>query len=180
MKNKTTYIVDGEEHQLVKKKAKMFLRFLGLQIPILQTFYQSIYGPALKNKSGVFAIRTPSTTNINALEQWWRMNKARSFSEFYSFWSGMPFRAITLAMPIEMIPFFISPTEKFPDVTPITIGKKPSLETPKKHCGTATIPPKNSPKSSRLRRAMSTTPITVHFIRLRLMKTQTPMTMPKR
>ena len=68
MKNKTSYIVDGEEYQLVKKKAKMFLRFLGLQIPIYKTFYQSIYGPALKNKSGVFAIRTPSTTNINALE----------------------------------------------------------------------------------------------------------------
>ena len=84
MKNKTSYIVDGEEYQLVKKKAKMFIRFLGLQIPFYKTFYLSIYGPALKNKSGVFAIRTPSTTNINALEQWWRMNKARSFSEFYS------------------------------------------------------------------------------------------------
>ena len=84
MKNKTTYIVDGEEHLLVKKKAKMFIGFLGLRIPVFKTYYLTIYGPALKNKNGVFAIRTPSTTNINALEQWWRMNKARSFSEFYS------------------------------------------------------------------------------------------------
>jgi len=92
MKNKTTYMVDGEEHQLVKKKAKMFVRLLGLRIPISKTYFQSIYGPALKNKSGVFAIRTPSTTNINALEQWWRMNKARSFSEFYSYlkWNALP------------------------------------------------------------------------------------------
>ena len=92
MKNNNTYIVDGEEHQLVKKKAKMFIRLLGLQIPISKTYFQSIYGPALKNKSGVFAIRTPSTTNINALEQWWRMNKARSFSEFYSAleWNALP------------------------------------------------------------------------------------------
>ena len=92
MKNKTTYIVDKEEHQLEKKKAKMFIRLLGIRIPIFKTFYQSIYGPALKNKSGVFAIRTPSTTNINALEQWWRMNKARSFSEFYSIleWNALP------------------------------------------------------------------------------------------
>ena len=92
MKNKTTYIVDREEHQLEKKKAKMFIRLLGIRIPIFKTFYQSIYGPALKNKSGVFAIRTPSTTNINALEQWWRMNKARSFSEFYSIleWNALP------------------------------------------------------------------------------------------
>ena len=92
MKNKTTYIVDREEHQLEKKKAKMFIRLLGIRIPIFKTFYQSIYGPAIKNKSGVFAIRPPSTTNINALEQWWRMNKARSFSEFYSIleWNALP------------------------------------------------------------------------------------------
>ena len=92
MKNKTTYIVDGEEHQLVKKKAKMLVRLMGIRIPIYKTYYQSIYGPALKNKSGVFAIRTPSITNINALEQWWRMNKARSFSEFYSAleWNALP------------------------------------------------------------------------------------------
>ena len=121
----------------------MFLRFLGLQIPIYKTFYQSIYGPALKNKSGVFAIRTPSTTNITALEQWWRMNKARSFSEFYSVLSGMPFRAITLAMPTEMIPFFISPTENS--------RRNPSYNWQKtlpgntKNIEVATIPPKNSP-----------------------------------
>ena len=95
-------------------------------------------------------------------------------------WNGMLFRAITLAMPTEMIPFFIYPTGKFLDVTPITIGKKPSLETPKKHYGTATIPPKNSPKSSHHMQVMFTMPITVHFIRLHLTKTQTTMTMPKR
>ena len=92
MKNRTTYIVDGETHQLVKKKAKMYVRFLGLRIAVSKVFYESIYGPTLRNKTGVFAVRTPSTTNINALEQWWRMNKARSFSEFYSYleWNAIP------------------------------------------------------------------------------------------
>ena len=92
MKNRTTYIVDGEAHQLVKKKAKMYVRFFGMRIPVSKVFYESIYGPTLKNKAGVFAVRTPSTTNINALEQWWRMNKARSFSEFYSYleWNAIP------------------------------------------------------------------------------------------
>ena len=92
MKNRTTYIVDGEAHQLVKKKAKMYIRFLGMRIPVSKVFYESIYGPTLRNKTGVFAVRTPSTTNINALEQWWRMNKARSFSEFYSYleWNALP------------------------------------------------------------------------------------------
>ena len=92
MKNRTTYIVDGEAHQLVKKKAKMYVRFFGMRIPVSKVFYESIYGPTLRNKAGVFAVRTPSTTNINALEQWWRMNKARSFSEFYSYleWNAIP------------------------------------------------------------------------------------------
>ena len=92
MKNKTTYIVDGEAHQLVKKKAKMYVRFFGMRIPVSKVFYESIYGPTLRNKAGVFTVRTPSTTNINALEQWWRMNKARSFSEFYSYleWNAIP------------------------------------------------------------------------------------------
>ena len=92
MKNRTTYIVDGEAHQLVKKKAKMYVRFFGMRIPVSEVFYESIYGPTLRNKAGVFAVRTPSTTNINALEQWWRMNKARSFSEFYSYleWNAIP------------------------------------------------------------------------------------------
>ena len=92
MKNRTTYIVDGEAHQLVKKKAKMYVRFLGMRIAVSKVFYESIYGPTLRNKTGVFAVRTPSTTNINALEQWWRMNKARSFSEFYSYleWNALP------------------------------------------------------------------------------------------
>ena len=92
MKNRTTYIVDGEAHQLVKKKAKIYVRFFGMRIPVSKVFYESIYGPTLRNKAGVFAVRTPSTTNINALEQWWRMNKARSFSEFYSYleWNAIP------------------------------------------------------------------------------------------
>ena len=92
MKNRTTYLVDGDTHQLVKKKAKMYVRFLGMRIALSKVFYESIYGPTLKNKTGVFAVRTPSTTNINALEQWWRMNKARSFSEFYSYleWNALP------------------------------------------------------------------------------------------
>ena len=66
MKNRTTYIVDGEAHQLVKKKAKMYVRFFGMRIPVSKVFYESIYGPTLRNKAGVFAVRTPGTTNINA------------------------------------------------------------------------------------------------------------------
>lgn len=92
MVSKNTYLIDGMEHELVTKKAKVYVHFLGLKIPIKKKYYESIYGPTLKNKTAVFSVRTPSTTNINALEQWWRMGKARSFSEFYKYleWNALP------------------------------------------------------------------------------------------
>ena len=82
-KKKNIYLVDGVPHKLEKFKARLTFRFLGINIPISKKFYRSIYGPTLKNKTGVYSVRTPSTTNINALEQWWRMNKATNFTEFY-------------------------------------------------------------------------------------------------
>ena len=80
---KDVYMVDGEPYKLEKFKAKIHLKLLGLKIPIKKKFYRSIYGPTLKNKTGVYSVRTPSTSNINAVEQWWRMNKATNFTEFY-------------------------------------------------------------------------------------------------
>ncbi|MDB2571633.1 acylase [Polaribacter sp.] len=81
---KDVYLVDAEEHRLEKHKARVYFKFLGMRIPVNKTFYKSIYGPTLKNKTGVYAVRTPSTTNINAIEQWWKMNKAKNFTEFYN------------------------------------------------------------------------------------------------
>ena len=80
---KNIYIVDSKEYKLEKHKAKLKYRILGINISIYKTYYKSIFGPTLKNKSGYYSVRTPSLYNIKALEQWWRMNKATSFSEFY-------------------------------------------------------------------------------------------------
>lgn len=80
---KEVYIVDGESYKLEKFKAKIYLKILGIKIPVKKKFYRSIYGPTLKNKTGFYSVRTPSTSNINAVEQWWYMNKATNFSEFY-------------------------------------------------------------------------------------------------
>ncbi|MGA0030606.1 MAG: penicillin acylase family protein [Flavobacteriaceae bacterium] len=83
-KKTLTYKVDDDLLTLEKHKAKVYFKFLGLRIGINRPFYSSIYGPTLKNSKGFYAVRTPSTTTVRALEQWWRMNKAQSFSEFYS------------------------------------------------------------------------------------------------
>ncbi len=78
------YIVDGEEYKLEKDKAKIKIKVLGLKIPINRKFYKSIFGPTLKNKKGFYSIRAPILHSINALEQWWKMGKAKNFNEFYS------------------------------------------------------------------------------------------------
>ena len=82
-KKKNVYMVDGKPFTLEKYKAKLTLKFLGINIVIKKKFYKSIFGPTLKNKTGFYSVRTPSTTNITAIEQWWKMNKATNFSEFY-------------------------------------------------------------------------------------------------
>ena len=74
-------MVDGKPYKLEKFKAKIHLKLLGIKIPVKKKFYRSIYGPTLKNKTGVYSVRTPSTSNINAVEQWWRMNKATNFTD---------------------------------------------------------------------------------------------------
>ena len=84
MKNKRKYIVDEEEYELEKLKAKISIKVLGIPIKINRKYYNSIFGPTLKNKSGYYSIRTPTLFNIKALEQWWKMGKSKNFSEFYN------------------------------------------------------------------------------------------------
>ena len=82
-KNKLKYKVDDTYLELEPKKADLQIRVLGIPIKIKKTFYESIYGPTLKSKTGTYAVRTPALFEIRALEQWWRMNKATNFTEFY-------------------------------------------------------------------------------------------------
>jgi acyl-homoserine-lactone acylase len=45
--------------------------------------YWSKYGPTVITDRGTFSIRTAPLFDIRGLEQWYRMNKARNFTEFY-------------------------------------------------------------------------------------------------
>ncbi|MGC6422593.1 MAG: penicillin acylase family protein [Flavobacteriaceae bacterium] len=83
-KNKLQYRVDGEYLDLIPKKAKLRVKILGVPLSISRTYYESIFGPTLKNRTGYYAIRTPALFDIRGLEQWWRMNKAKNFTEFYN------------------------------------------------------------------------------------------------
>jgi acyl-homoserine-lactone acylase len=84
-KKKRWYSVDGEWHKLEKKRAKLRVA-LGkngwFKITVGKTFYQSMYGPTLENDHGFFSLRMPALMNIYPIVQWYRMNKARNFTEF--------------------------------------------------------------------------------------------------
>lgn len=80
---KNNYLFDGKWETLRVRKIKMKVKIGFLKIPVTKTFYWSKYGTTLQSKNGNFySVRFPANMEIRAAEQWYRMNKARNFSEF--------------------------------------------------------------------------------------------------
>lgn len=79
--NNNQYKFDDQWIGLEIKKAK--LKVKGVPITINKKIYWSKYGPTLKTKNGVFAMRLPAIMDTRAMEEWYRMNKAKNFTEFY-------------------------------------------------------------------------------------------------
>jgi acyl-homoserine-lactone acylase len=81
--NKLEYVYDGNWYPLEEKKLKSKLRvFKGLKIPVSRKTYESKYGPAFVHEDQVFAWQFNAMYASQAMEQWWRMNKAKSKDEF--------------------------------------------------------------------------------------------------
>jgi acyl-homoserine-lactone acylase len=81
------YKFDGQWLELEKKKVK--LKIKGVPVKIKRKVYWSRYGATMKNKQGVFSIRLGANMQIAALDQWYHMNKAKNFTEFYNIISGL-------------------------------------------------------------------------------------------
>ncbi|MFN8310217.1 MAG: penicillin acylase family protein [Chitinophagales bacterium] len=84
-KKKDHYLIDGISYPLEKGKAKLAVNLskkgtfiLHLSKPI----YWSKYGATIKTKRGWFSIQLGATTNVRTIEQYYRMNKSRNYSEF--------------------------------------------------------------------------------------------------
>lgn len=75
------YMLDGKQLSLEQRKVKLHIK--GIPVAISKKVYWSKYGAAIKNKKGFFAFSLTANRDIRGMEQWWRMNKARGFSEFY-------------------------------------------------------------------------------------------------
>ncbi len=81
-KDKLSYRYDGQWKELEERTIKLKVKVAGIKIPVKRTFYRSIHGPVVKNKTGYYALRFPASFGIGAGEQWYRMNKASNFDEF--------------------------------------------------------------------------------------------------
>ena len=80
--NKLQYKFDGEWLMLEEKKAPLRVKISGIRLPVNKKTYWCKYGPAIITPRGTFAIRMPAQMDIRGLEQWYRFNKAKNFTEF--------------------------------------------------------------------------------------------------
>ena len=79
--NDTQYKFDGEWTDLEMTKAKLHVK--GIPFTIGKKVYWSRYGATVKTKQGVFSMRLGANMDCKALEEWYRMNKAKNFTGFY-------------------------------------------------------------------------------------------------
>lgn len=81
--NKLQYLFDGKWESLTEKSVKLKVKVAGIVITVKKKIYASKYGPTYIAANGTFSIRTGALFSIRALEQWYWMNKASNFSQFY-------------------------------------------------------------------------------------------------
>ncbi len=80
--NPLQYKFDGQWINLEVKTIK--LKIKGIPINVKRKVYWSKYGATMKNEQGFFSIRLGANMRIGVLDQWYQMDKAKNFSEFYA------------------------------------------------------------------------------------------------
>ncbi len=125
--DKNQYKFDGEWINLEENKAK--LKVKGIPVTIGKKIYWSKYGATVKTEKGVFSLRVPATMDIKALEEWYRMNKAKNFTEFYK------------AVSMTSLPMFnIMYADRYDTIFYISNGKMPRRNSDTKYNWKSTIP----------------------------------------
>ena len=129
--NKDQYKFDGKWINLEEKKAK--LKVKGVPVTVGKKIYWSRYGATVKTANGVFALRLPATMDIKALEEWYRMNKAKNFTEFYH------------ALSMTSLPMFnIVYADRYDTIFYISNGKMPRRNPDPKYNWRSTVPGNSS------------------------------------
>jgi len=110
--NNNQYRFDGQWLDLEVHTVRLHVK--GIPFTIGKKAYWSRYGATVKTKKGVFALRTPANMDCKALEEWYRMDKARNFTEFYQ------------ALSMTSIPMFnIMYADRYDTIFYISNGKIP-------------------------------------------------------
>jgi acyl-homoserine-lactone acylase len=81
--NPDQYLFDGAWHDLEVRHAPITVKLFGpLKWTVKREVLWSVYGPAVRQPHGVYAIRYAGMGNVQAIEQWYRMGKATHFDEW--------------------------------------------------------------------------------------------------
>ena len=51
-------------------------------LPVPKTVYRAVQGPVIRNKDGAFAIRYAGADQLKMVEEYYRLNRARTFAEW--------------------------------------------------------------------------------------------------
>ncbi len=87
-KKKNHYLVDGVSYKLRQGRAKLSVNLAKHRdkrkfvLTIGKKKWWSMYGATYINKKGMFAIRLASNMTLMSVEEWYKMNKAKNFTEF--------------------------------------------------------------------------------------------------
>ena len=125
--DKNQYKFDGQWITLEEDKAKLHVK--GIPVTIGKKIYWSKYGATVKTGKGVFSLRVPATMDIKALEQWYRMDKAKNFTEFYK------------ALSMTSLPMFnIMYADRYDTIFYISNGKMPRRNPDPQYHWKSTLP----------------------------------------
>lgn len=80
--NEKQYKFDNEWIDLEEKTITLHIK--GVPVGVKRKVYWSKYGATMKNRQGYFSIRLGANMDIRVLEQWYEMDKAKNFTEFYA------------------------------------------------------------------------------------------------
>ncbi len=84
-KDPVKYKIDGEWRDLERTSVTMRVKLVGpFSLPVKRAVYRSVHGPVFVTPRGAFAVAYGGQGDIRTVEQWYRMNKATSFSAWRS------------------------------------------------------------------------------------------------
>ena len=80
----TRYRFDGKWLALEAHRVWLRVKVGPFALPVPRTVYRSVHGPVIVNTAGAFALHYAGMGTIGAIDQWYRLTKARDWTEWSS------------------------------------------------------------------------------------------------